>query len=563
MPRLIPRTRYLFGERLRSLLSVRFGCAGLFSICAFVLYCRNAQADSLFDVAPQPLQGWTFADELRPEAGTLAGRMLPGPDVTQSSPIIAEIDGDPSDGKEVAVGGADGSLYVLKSDGSVLWRRTLPSTSCTKASERNKLLSSPAVGDLFGDGIPYVVVGYGGVGVGNCAGGVSAFRGKDGRLLWDFNTRTFALKEKFRASNHGVFSSPALADTDGDGKMEVGFASFDHNVYLLNANGTVRWYYAAADTVWSSPMFADLDNDGRKEMIIGTDITKNPGLRPPTKDGGFVYAFRTQPLAGKRKKFQFRDSKAFLWQQYFNQTIFSSPVVADVDPRSPGPEIIVGSGCFFPEGSKEKNGKWFKVLRARDGVTLQTLAISACSPSSVAVADLLGDGSKVIVGTVSGSKSLGGDGRSKVMAWRGGSSEPLWTTSPLQNNRSPDLFGGHFISPVVADLDGNGSLEVIVPNGARIFVFEGATGRQLTCSDDLCTDGALLIDARRRLNNSVAVGDLDGDGILDLVAAGGDAELFGFNGVVYAWTGFKDILKSPPGSGVPFAAPWPKFRGNG
>ncbi len=120
-----------------------------------------------------------------------------------------------------------------------------------------------------------MVVGYGGFGGAVCGGGVVAYRGSDGAMLWHFDLKRFSKREHFYARLHSVFSSPAVADVDGDGKMEVGFGAFDRNIYLLNADGTLRWYYHAADTVWSSPAFADVNADGKLEMIIGSDMTQN------------------------------------------------------------------------------------------------------------------------------------------------------------------------------------------------------------------------------------------------------------------------------------------------
>jgi outer membrane protein assembly factor BamB len=54
-------------------------------------------------------------------------------------------------------------------------------------------------------------------------------------------------------TGNNVWSSPALGDIDGDGKLEVVVGSFDNNVYALNGeNGSFLWSYTTGDFVMSS-----------------------------------------------------------------------------------------------------------------------------------------------------------------------------------------------------------------------------------------------------------------------------------------------------------------------
>lgn len=512
----------------------------LFFAALFTLAAATARAES----APG-LPGWSEV------GGT--GVRLNGREVIYSSPAIADLDGNPSNGKEVVVGGSDGIVHAYRADGTKLWSAPTPNASCAGAGTTNKILSSPAVGDLFGNGQLYVVIGYGGPGGNICDGGVTAIRGSDGVTLWTFSLKKFARRNRFGAISHSVVSSPALADTDGDGRMEIGFGSFDRNVYLLNATGKVRWYYNAADSVWSSPAFANVDNDPQLEMLIGTDISANSRLKPATKNGGFLYAFDTK--ARKPKRVIFQSPGSFVWRAYFDQVVWSSPVVADVIPGNANPEVIVGSGCFFPQGSSDKNGRWVKILRITDGAVLQTLRAPGCLTSTVAVGDIDDDGQPEIVATVNGDASIGGDGQSRIVAWKPGNPEPFWSIVPLDRGRN-DSFGGNFQSPVLADLDGNGSLEVIAANNTSVGIYNGRDGSALTCQDSSCN--GLRLGTAKALKSTPSVTDMNGDGQFDVVIGGGS----GSAGAIYGWTGFSGILGSPPGAQPSFHAPWPTYRGN-
>jgi len=515
-----------------------------------------------------PLAGWSRAAAYTPlDAPLLHGVLLDAPAGLLPSPLVADIDGDLTNGREVAFGTIDGVVRVFGADGTARWQATLVPANCDAGFL--PLSFMPTVAPIFGDGVPYLLIGFGGTAGAGCEGGMAAFEGATGRLAWRFSTLEWEQQQGYPKEDlHGVVVTPAVADTDGDGRMEIAFGSFDRNFYLLEADGTVRWYYHAADSIWSSPLFVQLDDDPQLEVVTASDVTlgKNEG-------GGYVQAFDTTPRYPMRIEF----GTGFLWRTpNLGQVPYSSPDIADVLPEEPGDEIVIGSGCHFPPNGGNRPGKWVKIFRARDGAELKTLDLppgGTCMSSSPAVGDIDDDGRLEIVISNGEASDAGGDGVGRIVAWDPETSAPKWSTAPYHPLAPPgdangnDESGGFFMSPVIADLDGNGSLEVIAANHWTVHVLDGRDGTPLTCQNDACGAQPTMF-AWGILKSTPAVGDIDGDGALDVVIAGmhvyspaGGGFDASERALVYAWTDFAPSLGSRPGSQPAYAAPWPMFRG--
>lgn len=470
-----------------------------------------------------------------------------------SNPVVANLDGDNTNGSEIVVASSDGNVQAFTNELTPIWNSQTPNFNC--GSRGNRLHSSPAIFDLNRDGIDDVVIGYGAPGRDRCDGGVVAFNGVDGAKLWEFALKAFGKKEKFGSVLYGVFGTPAIADTTGQGDIAIGFGAYDRNVYLLNADGSVRWYYNAADTSWSSPAFADINGDGRKELVAATDISGNKRLKPITKDGGILYAFDSRPRAVKR--IGFRQKGGFLWKQEMDQVLFSAPVVAELDSKNPGIEIAIASGCFFPQNSRDKRGKWIKILSAQTGIVLRTIPTQACSSGSVAVGDILGVGQNSIIHI---SPAGSGNSQSNLSAYNPESGELLWSKTPMVNGRNQGDFG-NFQSPAIADLDGDGIGDVLVSHLNSLLVLKGSTGEKLSCSatsTSSCKDGEVA--AGVTLNrNSPLVADLKGDGKLAVIVS----QSYGA-GLLKVFRNISDnytLVPPPPTAGLVNRIWWRGWRG--
>jgi hypothetical protein len=177
-----------------------------------------------------------------------------------------DLDGDGV--SEIVVTSLNHEITAFHANGSVMWRFNNDDT----------VFDGVAIGDLNGDGKPEVIVG------GDSSTSVVYWQG--GRincLSWD------GKREWVKQTNQVIWSSPALVDLFGDGRLEVvvgtgydypepipGHAPFPGNVvYALDSNGNdlPGWPYVTGDTsvdarTRSLPAIADLDGDGKLDIAI-------------------------------------------------------------------------------------------------------------------------------------------------------------------------------------------------------------------------------------------------------------------------------------------------------
>jgi FG-GAP-like repeat/FG-GAP repeat len=381
-----------------------------------------------------------------------------GSTVIAGHPVVADLGLTPG-WKSIVFGTSNGRLYVVQYNGTT--PSVAPGFPVTLPVQ---IAASPAVGDLDGDGVPEIVVPYGSNFFPSSGGGVCAYRRTGGSPMW---CRASA-NEPGNVFPLGVVSSPAIADLDGDGQVEVVWGSFDGHVYVVNgSNGTDKpgWPIFVRDTMWSSPAVFDLDGDGKKEVIIGVDAHQE-AFPYNTPNGGCLHVFRcTGTGTGGRGMVPVPEVQGF--PVCIDQTIFSSPAVGDIDGDGK-PEIVFGTGTYYANRAH----RVYAVHCDGTPVAGWPVAVEGEVTTSPALADLNNDGIMDVV--VSDTPSSPGGAGYNVYAFKGDGT-PLFKTTPFT------FFGNNPNAgdPIVADVLGDGQPEVLVPTNTEVAVLS-KTGTQLT-----------------------------------------------------------------------------------
>jgi hypothetical protein len=491
---------------------------------------------------------WQFALEPYPSRAALTSTVvaLSGERIEQSSAAVADFDGDGD--KEIVIGGRDGMLYVLAYNGSswsVVWSRQTaqdlngagaPSDSPCVTSQGD-VRSSPAIADLDDDGRLEIVVTTGGDPANHRNGGVLVYQYTS---PWSFSLvpgwpqpKLDIVGEGAGASFpdgcwDGIWSSPAVGDLDGDGDLEVVVEGFDRRLHVWHHNGVYAsgWPIAPPDVHrggWASPAIADIDGDSLPEVIFATDDYGSTA--PPY----LLYVFNGDgsPVPG--------------FPVEASQNMQSSPAIGDINDDG-WLEIVVGTGTYETTGGN-KVYAWDHTGNLLSGWPQTT---GGNMPAPPALGDLDNDGDlEVVIG-------CGAEGDpypapcTSLYAWHGdGSVVAGFPQIPPANNpwAGGDTPNGLPYTPVLADYDGDGSVEILVLNRWAWGVSAVENNGQIIQNPPFVTQNAL--------SSSPLVDDVDDDGDLEVVIAGATSEASGSKGAVYIW----DV-----NGGVDDALPWPMFH---
>jgi len=312
-------------------------------------------------------------------------------------------------------------------------------------------------------------------------------------------------------SSGGLFAdSVAIADVNGDGKLDLVVAncgssnqsncvstSNSGNVAVLLGNGDGSFQpavtYSLGASGATSVAVADLNNDGFPDLIVGTGSNTAGLVGVLIGNGnGTFQTVQTYPSGG-----------------------LSPAAVAVADLGNGKFDVVVGNTWADSTETSSNVG----VLIGNGDGTFQTAVAYPTGgffPDSIAIADVNGDGKPdMVVANSSVTSSSGSLGNVGVLLGNGNGA--FGTTAAY-------LSGGYGAASVaVADVNGDGLPDIVVANcsgtsGDCTFPINGNVG-VLVGNGDGTFGIATTFGAGGDTPFGIAVGDLNGDGKPDIVAA--------------------------------------------
>jgi hypothetical protein len=190
------------------------------------------------------------------------------------APVVGELDGNTNNGVELVIltpfeENVNGMVHLIDVDGTELW--VTPSGAISGQFD-----ASPAMADLDGDSKPEIIVSsWEMIGIpptNYIQSHVYAISGLNGSILWH------RAKDTITSISIDIFderqiASPVIGDvnTDEDGILDVIVATTPTVFALDGKNGTELWEYDLEEgnrILWSSPAIADIDNDGFLDVVV-------------------------------------------------------------------------------------------------------------------------------------------------------------------------------------------------------------------------------------------------------------------------------------------------------
>lgn len=290
--------------------------------------------------------------------------------------------------------------------------------------------------------------------------------------------------------------SIALGDVDGDGDLDVGLGNSAESNRLYLNNGTLDPFEgvvglditADVNDNSTSVALADMDGDGALDFVVG--VFNDPSRL-------FLNSGLPKPVAGWAAGEILSATK--------NTTALA---IGDLD--GDGDLDLVAGIEFQPNKFYLNNG----TPRPFEGVEGTDITTDEDPTNSAALGDVDGDGDlDLVVGNGSGAS---GFNRKNRLYLNNG------TSQPFEGVTGTDISSDEQLTSAVAlgDIDGDGDLDMVAGNSPlfdtsgvnRLYLnngtanpFDGVVGSDIT-SDASATSG-------------VALGDMDGDGDLDLVTS--------------------------------------------
>lgn len=281
----------------------------------------------------------------------------------------------------------------------------------------------------------------------------------------------------------------AAGDLNGDGKLDVAVTSHDsYGVVLLIGDGKGGLTPTAPIVMKPGQhphthglAVADINGDHKLDLITCNNADNDISLAFGDGRGNFTRAPQSFPVGPSPYPFAVGDVNNDGRQDIVATASATGPLRREQLPLSRALTLLLSDG--------------------KGGLASRQLPLRTGEPWFAAIADLNGDGKPDIVVThheLNAMTVMLGDGR-------GGFTEA---------NGSPFDFGVSLFHLIIADVDGDGSMDIVATNGASIRVLLGdGRGAFKPAASIPVGPGAWLI----------AAADLNGDGAIDVVTSNSDS----------------------------------------
>ncbi len=240
---------------------------------------------------------------------------------TYSAPVVVDMnkDGRP----EIVIGGFDGKIWVFKADATVLDGFPVSLVS-PRSDTPSRIMATPTVVDLNGDGIPEIISGSNQqIGEGGTSGPVFVVDGRGNNAPSKYLPNwpmTMSSLKLFPVVGEGVVASQAVADFDNDGQADI----------LIQGNGT-RPLVVKTDP---GPQQRSEEPPNRLPIVVNEDGSTQKGL-----DAMGAFGERT---------------KAHSPDMMF--PLFSQPSIGDLD-QDGVPDVIASGGSLSLAGALAAAGE--------------------------------------------------------------------------------------------------------------------------------------------------------------------------------------------------------------
>ncbi|HEX5130928.1 MAG TPA: C25 family cysteine peptidase [Candidatus Krumholzibacteria bacterium] len=344
--------------------------------------------------------------------------------------------------------------------------------------------NSPAVGDIDGDGYPDVVVG------------------NDFLYAWKHDGTEIRDGDGYPAT-WGVFSSlgsdfigpAALARIDDIPGLDIVAAAYtSKEVYCFSGTGAVLpgWPKPTIDFVRGNVAVGDIDGNGDLEILA-------------VDQDAYLYVWNTDGTEFIDGDLNPATDGVFKRLPDTNQWQYQPPALADIDGDLKD-EIVIAT----------QDKKLYVLNEDGSDVPGWPRTLPSYAGGGVAIGDIDNNGDLEIVVTVRGSGETYAINHDNTLMW----------TRWLNHN---NFFNP---SPALADITGDGKLEVLIPtSNGKLYAIQyngsDAPGWPVTYSTKTYTE------------SSPVVGDIDGDGQVDVLL--GNEEKF-----IYAWSAAGVVLDGFP-----------------